>query len=64
MNKNNNAVQTGAIIGVSRSRVFQLWKTKQLKSVLVGGKRFSTDRQIDEFLARLEQAAEDPRGAA
>ncbi len=43
--------------GVSRSLVFQLWKTGELASVRVGRRRFSTDRQIAEYVARLEGAA-------
>ena len=43
--------------GISRSLVFQLWRTKELGSVKVGKLRFSTDRQIAEFIERLESAA-------
>lgn len=43
--------------GVSRSLVFQLWRTGELASVKVGKRRFSTDRQIGEYIARLEGAA-------
>ncbi|ADT97189.1 hypothetical protein [Mycolicibacterium gilvum] len=43
--------------GISRSLVFQLWRTKELASVKVGKLRFSTDRQIEEYIARLEDAA-------
>lgn len=44
--------------GVSRSTVFNLWKTGQLASVKVGARRFSTDRQIAEFIARLEDGGQ------
>lgn len=43
--------------GISRSLVFQLWSTGQLASVKVGKLRFSTDRQIEEYITRLEGAA-------
>ncbi|GAB5904581.1 hypothetical protein [Mycobacteroides chelonae] len=40
--------------GISRSSVFKLWDTGQLGSVKVLGRRFSTDRQISEYIAHLE----------
>ncbi len=43
--------------GISRSLVFQLWRTGELASVKVGKRRFSTDRQISEYISRLEGAA-------
>jgi len=43
--------------GISRSLVFQLWRTGELASVKVGKRRFSTDRQITEYISRLEGAA-------
>lgn len=43
--------------GISRSLVFQLWRTKELGSVKVGKRRFSTDKQISEYITRLEGAA-------
>ena len=43
--------------GISRSLVFQLWRTNELGSVKVGKRRFSTDRQINEYISRLEGAA-------
>lgn len=43
--------------GVSRSLVFQLWRTGDLPSVKVGKRRFSTDKQIAEYISRLEGAA-------
>ncbi|SLJ82147.1 Uncharacterised protein [Mycobacteroides abscessus subsp. abscessus] len=42
--------------GIGRSSVFKLWDTGQLGSVKVLGRRFSTDRQINEFIAKLEAA--------
>jgi len=44
----------GARLGIGRSKVFELWKTGQLGSVRIGSKRFSTDRQIEEFIEHLE----------
>lgn len=43
--------------GISRSLVFKLWKTGELESVKVGKRRFSTDKQITEYISRLEGAA-------
>jgi len=43
--------------GISRSMVFKLWKTGELGSVKVGRLRFSTDKQIADYVARLEAAA-------
>lgn len=50
--------QTGAKLGgVGRSTVFALWASGELGSVKIGKRRFSTDRQIAEYVARLEAAA-------
>ncbi|SUA02966.1 putative excision nuclease [Mycolicibacterium fortuitum] len=57
MNKNNDHVQTGARLGIGRTKVFELWYSGELASIKIGRKRFSTDRQIDDYLARLEGAA-------
>ncbi|HNM83666.1 MAG: hypothetical protein U0Q20_07870 [Mycobacterium sp.] len=43
--------------GVGRSTVFELWKSGELKSCCIGRRRFSTDNQIAEYVARLEGAA-------
>lgn len=43
--------------GVSRSTVFALWKSGELPSVTVRSRRFSTDRQIGDYIARLESGA-------
>lgn len=43
--------------GISRSLVFQLWRTGELASVRVGKRRFSTDKQISEYISRLEGVA-------
>ncbi|TEA06268.1 MULTISPECIES: hypothetical protein [Mycobacteriaceae] len=43
--------------GICRSLVFQLWRTGELPSVKIGKRRFSTDRQIAEYVARLEAGA-------
>ncbi len=46
--------------GISRSVVFRLWSSRELASVKVGKRRFSTDRQIEQYIERLEQDAERP----
>ncbi|HOB49723.1 MAG TPA: hypothetical protein PKK01_10485 [Mycobacterium sp.] len=54
----NDWKTTGAKLGgISRTMVFQLWKSGELASVKVGKRRFSTDRQITEYIRRLEGAA-------
>ncbi|BDB45396.1 MULTISPECIES: hypothetical protein [Mycobacterium] len=57
MNKNNDHRQVGQRLGVGRSAVFNLWASGELESVTIGRRRFSTDRQLEEYLARLEQAS-------
>lgn len=46
-----------ALGGISRSLVFALWKSGTLASVRVGRRRFSTDRQIADYIAALENGA-------
>lgn len=43
--------------GISRTTVFALWKSGRLASVKIGKRRFSTDNQLAEYVARLEQGA-------
>lgn len=43
--------------GVSRAKIFSLWGSGELKSVKIGKRRFSTDRQVTEFIERLEAGA-------
>lgn len=57
MNRNNNHAEVGARLGVSRTVVFNLWASGELGSVTIGRRRFSTDRQIDDYLTRLERNA-------
>jgi hypothetical protein len=64
VNKNNDHADVGARIHVSRTVVFSLWKSGELASVTIGRRRFSTDRQIDQYLSRLEMAASDGGDAA
>ncbi|MFV8312170.1 hypothetical protein [Mycobacteroides chelonae] len=54
----NDWKATAAQLGsVSRSTVFKLWESGQLGSVKIGKRRFSTDRQIAEYIGRLEARA-------
>lgn len=47
---------TGARLGgISRSTVFGLWTSGDLGSVKIGKRRFSTDKQIDAYIQRLER---------
>ena len=43
--------------GVGRSTVFKLWTSGELPSVRIGKLRFSTDKQLADYIARLEGAA-------
>lgn len=43
--------------GISRTMVFQLWASGALASVRVGRRRFSTDKQIVDYISRLEGVA-------
>ncbi|CQD10791.1 hypothetical protein BN970_02147 [Mycolicibacterium conceptionense] len=43
--------------GISRTMVFQLWASGTLASCRIGKRRFSSDQQIDAFIAKLEGAA-------
>ncbi|APE17758.1 hypothetical protein BOH72_23345 [Mycobacterium sp. WY10] len=43
--------------GISRSTVFGLWASGELPSVKIGKRRFSTDKQLADYIARLEGAA-------
>ncbi|MBN7402839.1 hypothetical protein P5V78_12840 [Mycobacteroides abscessus subsp. abscessus] len=53
----NNWSDTAAKLGnVGRTTIFGLWASGELGSVKIGKKRFSTDRQIAEYIARLEAA--------
>lgn len=56
----NDWKATGARLGgVSRSTVFALWLSGELGSVKVGKRRFSTDRQIEQYIERLEAIGGD-----
>lgn len=43
--------------GISRTTVFALWHSGELGSVKIGKRRFSTDGQIADYIARLESGA-------
>jgi hypothetical protein len=43
--------------GVSRTTIFQLWASGELASCTIKTRRFSTDRQITEYIERLESGA-------
>ena len=54
---NNDWRAVSSKLSISRTTVFALWQSKELASVRIGRRRFSTDRQIAEYIARLEGAA-------
>lgn len=65
MNRLNNYAATGERLNTGRTKVFALWRSGELGSILIGGRRFSTDKQIDEYIARLEAGATtEPQDAA
>ena len=43
--------------GLSRAKVFALWASGNLGSVMIGSRRFSKDSQIAEFIAGLKRSA-------
>lgn len=54
----NDYKATGARLGgISRSLVFELWASGALPSVKIGRRRFSTDKQIADYIAGLENGA-------
>ena len=54
----NNWQATSARLGsVSRRTVFNLWASGEPGSVTIGTRRFSTDAQIDAFIAGLPRSA-------
>lgn len=53
-NWRSTAVKLG---GISRAKVFELWASGDLASVMIGTRRFSTDDQISAFIAGLAAAA-------
>ncbi|BCI84411.1 hypothetical protein MTY66_60360 [Mycolicibacterium sp. TY66] len=57
VNKSNGVEEIMERLSVSRRKVFALWADGSLGWIRIGRRRFSTDRQLDEFLAKLEQAA-------
>lgn len=53
----NTCDATATKLGVGKSTVRMLWRSGELGSVVVGKKRrFSTDKQIAEYIAKLEAA--------
>lgn len=56
---NDWAATAARIGGISRPLVYRLWKSGELPSVRIRKRRFSTDRQIDEYITRLEQLGGD-----
>lgn len=57
INLPHDHVAVCAILGVKRTKVFGLWRSGELASIKIGRRRFSTDRQIAEYIGRLEAAA-------
>ncbi|MEN4449985.1 hypothetical protein [Mycobacterium sp. SM3041] len=51
----NDWKETAARLGgIGRTLVFELWKSGELGSVTIRSRRFSTDAQIDAYIAELE----------
>ena len=54
----NNWESTAALLGgISRAKVFSLWKSGALASVTIGTRRFSSDSQIAAYVQGLKQVA-------
>ena len=51
----NNIEKVQERLGVGRSMVFELLRTKQLKSVRVGRRRMVTEQSLRDFIAQLDQ---------
>ncbi len=43
--------------GLSRTKLFALWKSGELASVTIGSRRFSSDEQIEAYIAGLQMAS-------
>lgn len=54
---NNWQATADRLGGISRTSVYALWRSGALQSVKIGHLRFSTDKQIDMYVARLESEA-------
>jgi len=46
-----------AQLGVGRSTVFELFSSRQLRSVKIGRRRLVPQSAVDEFIARLLEAS-------
>ena len=53
----NSVPATAGRLGVSRSTVFELMSSGELRSVKIGHRRLVSDAAIAEFIARLEGEA-------
>lgn len=51
----NDWKAVAAKLSVGRSTVFGLWSSGELGSVRIGKLRRSTDRQIEDYIQRLER---------
>lgn len=57
MSVNDWKATSGKLGNICRSRVFDLWGSGELGSITIGRRRFSTDGQIEEYIARRLEAA-------
>ncbi len=48
---------SGKLGGLSRTTVFALWQSGEMPSVKIGKRRFSTDKQIRDYIEKLEAGA-------
>ena len=55
MSVNDWQATGGRLGGISRSTVFGLWASGELGSVKIGKRRFSTDKQIADYIQHLER---------
>lgn len=43
--------------GIGLTKLYELWGSGQLGSVYIGTRRYSSDKQINEYIQRLEAAS-------
>jgi excisionase family DNA binding protein len=48
--------QVAEALNIGRDKVYQLLRTKQLRSIKIGKLRRITDQHLAEFIAKLEDA--------
>ena len=55
----NDVTQALQRVPVSRSKFYELIKTREIKTVKIGSRRLVADSAIDEYIARLSASGSD-----